>query len=151
MGRSLPKNIIVTIKSGLWTNVDVSADKIRIVMEAYRCPACLMAKRNKDLIPQSVTNPREVHIGQLISRMFLFPFGTPVVLMIPKRTWQFDKKNEIGIFSRHSEDSVRGGLVYFPSTRAIVTRIDMLELKIDSSSLVRYVNTRNGIKLDIGR
>ena len=67
------KNMIAAMKSGSWTNADVSADEIRTVMDATPCPGCLMAKRNKDPIPQSVTDPREVPIGHLISGDIIGP------------------------------------------------------------------------------
>jgi len=43
-----------------------------------------------------------------LRREFLFPFGQPVAARIPKRTWRFDLKSELGIYLGGSEGSSVG-------------------------------------------
>lgn len=33
-----------------------------------------------------------------LNRRFLFPFGAPVAVRIPKRTWKFDVRSELGVY-----------------------------------------------------
>jgi len=75
-----------------------------------------------------------------LKREFLFPFGQPVAARIPKRTWRFDLKSELGIYLGVSEGSIGGGLVYYPSTRAIAARADLIPLNITPEDFKRYEN-----------
>ena len=81
-----------------------------------------------------------------LNRVLLYPFGTPVAVKLPKRTWLFDVKNEMGIYLGQPEGTLYGGLIYYPSTVAIVTRSDLVELKIRPSDFSRYANVRNSDK-----
>jgi len=79
-----------------------------------------------------------------LSRTYIYLFGTPVAVNIPKRTWRgFDVKNEMGVYIGHPEGTARGGLIYFLSTGAILTRTDLVEVKVDPPDFARYVNSRN--------
>jgi len=93
--------------------------------------------------PASMVTGRE---GPDLSRRFLFPFGTPVAVRIPNRTWKFDIRNELGVYLGESNNSVNGGLVFFPSTRAILPRGDLVELTISKEDFDRYSNVRDSIK-----
>jgi len=69
--------------------------------------------------------------GQVdLIRQFLFPFASPVLARLPKRTWKFDVRNELGIYLGEAKGSVRGGLVYYPSSKAILNRGDLVQLSI---------------------
>jgi hypothetical protein len=81
-----------------------------------------------------------------LKREFLFPFGQPVAARIPKRTWRFDLKSELGIYLGVSEGSVGGGLVYYPSSRAITARADLVPLDIAPEDFRRYENCNEGSK-----
>jgi hypothetical protein len=81
-----------------------------------------------------------------LRREFLFPFGQPVAARIPKRTWRFDLKSELGIYLGASEGSVGGGLVYYPSTRAIAARADLIPLNIVPEDFKRYENCNENTK-----
>jgi len=54
------------------------------------------------------------------SRRFLFPFGTPVAIRVNQSTWKFDVRTELGIYLGESESSINGGLIYYPSKKAIL-------------------------------
>jgi hypothetical protein len=59
----------------------------------------------------------------------------------PKREWRFDVKSELAAYLGDPSESVRGALVYFPSTGAILTRGDVIHspyhLKISATTIVR--------------
>ena len=84
-----------------------------------------------------------------LNREFLFPFGQPVAARIPQRTWRFDLKSELGIYLGVSEGSIGGGLVYYPSTRAITARADLVPLDITPEDFSRYENCNEGTKPQI--
>ena len=77
-----------------------------------------------------------------LKREFPFPWGQPVAARIPKRTWRFDLKSEIGIYVGVSEGSVNGGLTYYPSTGAVAARADLVPLSITPEEFTKYANTR---------
>ena len=77
-----------------------------------------------------------------LSRELLSPFGQPFAARVPKRTWRFDIKSELGIYVGVSPGSVGGGLVYYPSTRAIAARADLIPLNVTPQEFVKYENTR---------
>jgi len=55
-------------------------------------------------------------------------------------------KSELGIYLGVSEGSVGGGLVYYPSTRAIAARADLIPLDIIPDDFKRYENSNVEIK-----
>ena len=81
-----------------------------------------------------------------LQRRFLFPFGSPVAVRIPDRTWKFDVKNELAVYLGEADGSVNGGLVYYPSTKAIVTRHNLTPLTIRHEDFTRLSNIRETIK-----
>lgn len=91
---------------------------------------------------QMITNKEPIDF----KRDFLFPFGQPVAARIPKRTWRFDLKSELGIYLGRSKGSIGGGLVYFPSTKAILPRGDLIPLDLKPEEFKRYENIGTGEK-----
>jgi len=81
-----------------------------------------------------------------MNREFLFPFGQPVTVRIPKREWRFDLRSDLGIYIGTSAGSVNGGSVYYPSTKAILARAELVPLKITESEFSRYDNIRDMLK-----
>jgi len=81
-----------------------------------------------------------------LRRRFLFPFGAPVAVRIPERTWKFDIRNELGIYLGESVGSINGGLVYYPSTHAMMARGDLIPLNIRNEDFQKYSSIRNTIK-----
>jgi len=73
MGHASSKNMQSAIALDTWTNAGVTANEIRAVMDANPCPICLLAKKNRLPIPQSLTDPKEVPIGHLISGDIIGP------------------------------------------------------------------------------
>ena len=99
--------------------------------------------KTNGLIPEAmVTASNSVDLRQ----EFLFSFGAPVAARVPKREWRFDIKNELGVYLGDSGGSVNGGLVYYPSTRAIVARGDLKALTIQPENFKRYSNIRDDLK-----
>jgi hypothetical protein len=81
-----------------------------------------------------------------LSREFPFAFGQPVAARVPKRTWRFDLKSELGIYLGVSEGSIGGGLVYYPSTKRIAARGDLVPLNIKPEEFKKYENIGIGEK-----
>ena len=77
-----------------------------------------------------------------LSRQFLLTFGQPVRVRVPKRSWRFDVKSELGIYVGVPNGSVGGGLTYYPSTRAIASRADLVPLDITPKEFEKYENNR---------
>jgi hypothetical protein len=81
-----------------------------------------------------------------LKRTYLFSFGSPVFVNIPERQWRFDLKTELAIYLGQPSGSVNGGLVFYPSTKAIVPRGDLKQLAIRPEDFLRYSNIRQDIK-----
>ena len=81
-----------------------------------------------------------------LKRSFLYPFGSPVAVRKPKREWRFDIKNELAVYLGDPIESVRGALVYYPSTGAIVARGDITPLVISPEAFSRYESARSSLK-----
>ena len=78
-------------------------------------------------------------------RDFVFPFGTPVMVRNHQPAWRFDSKRDLGVFLGPVKGSINGGLVYLPSTGAIVARGDLLEIPITPQEFHRYSNNRKTV------
>lgn len=100
--------------------------------------------KTNGITPRAMIFGNEDHVD--LNRSFLFPFGQPVAARIPKRTWAFDLKAELGVYLGESTGSVRGGLVFYPSTKAILARSDLVSLEVQEKEFSRYSNIRDQIK-----
>ena len=67
MAHASTKVMIEAIRSKSWSNSEVSLEDIETYPPHETCIACIMGKSNKSPIPKSITNPRDVPIGQIIS------------------------------------------------------------------------------------
>ncbi len=81
-----------------------------------------------------------------LQRSFLYPFGSPVAVRKPEREWIFDVKNDLAVYLGDPSESVRGALVYYPSTGAIATRGDKTPLVVSPEDFHRYESARTSLK-----
>lgn len=81
-----------------------------------------------------------------LRRRFLFPFGTPVAVGLPKekRTWKFDVRNEMGVYLGENPGTVNAGIIYYPSTNATLVRSDLIRLNIEPQEFHKYTHARDG-------
>ena len=71
-----PINIMIeALNSGSWSKSEVSSDDIKNYPPESTCLSCIMGKKNKSPIPNSITNPRDVPIGHLISGDIVGPIS----------------------------------------------------------------------------
>ena len=98
----------------------------------------------KNNTPNSKTDGQTPHQrvtranGTDLNREFLFPFGQPVAARVQKRQSRFDLKSELGIYLGASEGSTGGGLIYYPSTKAVQARADLVALNIKPERFKQY-------------
>ena len=103
-------------------------------------------KTNENTPESMVTGSPSVDL----QRTFLFPFGAPVAVQVPRheREWRFDVKSDLGIYLGQPKESVNGGLIYYPSTGAILIRADLIPLNIKQEEFQRYSSSRLNLKRD---
>ncbi len=69
MGHASLKNMIMAIEGDnpSWLHCDLSVKDIRHVMQTYKCPHCILGKKNKPPIPLSSGDRVDVAPGEIIS------------------------------------------------------------------------------------
>jgi len=77
LGHAPPKVMIDAIQAGSWANASVTAQDIRQVFVNHECAICAMGKRNNVPIPDPITDPRSIPIGDLISGDIIGPIDPP--------------------------------------------------------------------------
>jgi len=82
MGHASTKVMISALEAGSWAKCLVTAKDIIEVMREYKCPVCILGKRNQTRIHKSVTDPTSVAIASLVSGDIIGPI-TPTA----KKRW----------------------------------------------------------------
>jgi len=75
MGHASTQNMIKALNSGTWIVENITADDIRQAMQVKPCIICEMSKRNRTGTPDSITDPRNVPIGHLVSGDIIGPIA----------------------------------------------------------------------------
>ena len=91
-----------------------------------------------------VTNGKPVDMD----RLFLFPFGAPLVCPTVgerNKTWKFNTRNDLGIYAGHPDGMARSSLVIFPFTGQVLVRGMCLQVNIDEKEFERYSLIKNQI------
>ena len=111
-----------------WVNV---RNHVPNVSTGSNCPIGLIEKKTIDLRHE-----------------FLFTFGQPLCVGIPKdkRTWNWDLKNDLGVYVGQPVGKVNGNLVYFPFTGQVLIRGSCTAVLASNDQLMRIWSIRNAIR-----
>ena len=101
------------------------------VSTGNNCPVGIIEKRTIDLRHE-----------------FLFAFGQPVCVGIPrdKKTWNWDLKNDLGVYVGQPSGKVSGNVIYFPFTGQILIRGSCSAIHASKEQLMRIWGVRNSIR-----
>ena len=101
------------------------------VSTGNNCPVGLIEKRTIDLRHE-----------------FLFAFGQPVCVGIPreKKTWNWDLKNDLGVYVGQPSGKVSGNVIYFPFTGQVLIRGSCSAIHASNEQLMRIWGVRNSIR-----
>jgi len=100
MGHSSMQCVIDAITKGTWVS------DIKMVFQDDKCPTCVIAKRNSLPIPKSITDPKTLQVGQLLSGDIVEPI-TPSTRNEHKYFYLFCDRRS-GFLHAYTADSKAG-------------------------------------------